>query len=77
MAASSPVKAETEARVAVTKTLPSGAVVVSTKSPAKQVQPVKPAADDLTGVKGYLILKIIWRCKRSVILYVNFSLILL
>lgn len=61
MAASSPVKAETEARMAVTKTLPSGAVVVSTKSPAKQDQPVKPAADDLTGVKGYLILKIIWR----------------
>jgi len=48
MAISSPIKTETERRVAVTKTLPSGAVLISTKSPAKQEQPVMPASDDLT-----------------------------
>lgn len=53
MPASSPVKTETTTRVAVTKTLPSGAVVISTKSPVKQDQPVTPASDNLSGVKAY------------------------
>ncbi|CAH3173769.1 unnamed protein product [Porites evermanni] len=44
----SPVETETITRVAVTKTLPSGAVVISTKSPAKQDQPVTTASNDLT-----------------------------
>ena len=52
MTASSPVKTETEAQVAVTKKLPSGAVVISTKSPAKQDQTDMPASDDLKGVKN-------------------------
>ena len=46
----SPVETETITRVAVTKTLPSGAVVISTKSPAKQDEPVTTASNDLTGV---------------------------
>ena len=51
----SPVETETITRVAVTKTLPSGAVVISTKSPAKQDQPVTTASNDLTGVSFDLI----------------------
>lgn len=68
MAISSPIKTETETRVAVTKTLPSGAVLISTKSPAKQEQPVMPASDDLTGVILYHILNIFARywCQRSI-----------
>lgn len=45
----SPVKTQTTTRVAVTKTLSSGAVLVSTKSPAKQEKPALPATDQLTG----------------------------
>ena len=48
--ATPPKKTETITREAVTKTLPSGAVVISTKSPAKQDQPVTTASNDLTGV---------------------------
>lgn len=44
----SPVKSETTTKVLVTKTLSSGAVVVSTKSPAKQ-QPAVPQMDPFTG----------------------------
>ena len=44
----SPVKTETATRVAVTKTLPSGAVLISTKSPVKQEKPVSPT-EQLTG----------------------------
>lgn len=43
----SPVKSETTTKVAVTKVLPSGAVVVSTKSPAKQ-QPAVSQTDQFT-----------------------------
>ena len=52
LTASSPVKTETEALVAVTKKLPSGAVVISTKSPVKQDQPDMSASDDLKGMKN-------------------------
>ena len=45
----SPVKTETATQVAVTKTLSSGAVLISTKSPAKQDKPALPATDQLTG----------------------------
>ena len=48
--ATPPMKTETITREAVTKTLPSGAVVISTKSPAKHDQPVTTASNDLTGV---------------------------
>ncbi|XP_015779913.1 PREDICTED: uncharacterized protein LOC107357784 [Acropora digitifera] len=47
MAASLPAKAETEKKL--TKTLlPSGAVVISSKSPVKQTQPTSPNSADLT-----------------------------
>ena len=50
IAAFSPPKSETEGQVAVTKTLlPSGAVVISSKSPVKQAQTVMTASGDLTG----------------------------
>lgn len=49
IAAFSPPKSETEGQVAVTKTLlPSGAVVISSKSPVKQAQTVMTASGDLT-----------------------------
>ncbi|KAL9950803.1 hypothetical protein ACROYT_G043365 [Oculina patagonica] len=44
----SPVKTETATCVAVTKTLSSGAVLISTKSPVKQDKPALPATDQLT-----------------------------
>ena len=49
----SPVKTETITKVAVTKTLSSGAVLVSTKSPAKQ-QPAVSERDQFTG--NYMLL---------------------
>ena len=59
MAASLPAKAETEKKL--TKTLlPSGAVVISSKSPVKQTQPTSPNSADLTGVRIYYILKMIF-----------------
>lgn len=44
----SPVKTETATQEAVTKTLSSGAVLVSTKSPVKLGKPVSPT-EQLTG----------------------------
>ena len=50
MAASLPEKAKTEKQL--TKTvLPSGAVVISSKSPVKQTRPTSPNSGDLTGVR--------------------------
>ena len=46
----SPVKTDTATQVAITKTLSSGAVLVSTKSPVKPEKPVSPT-EQLTG--GY------------------------